>query len=149
MTAFTNNETEETRLLPEHDDVFSNGKLSEHDNPETSQVSSIAVLPIALLAALAMAATAATTVYAYASLLCKDPTHCHESERRAYAGTVAVATCIANVCGLLALGAFEKLSRRNRKLGLAAWLVCRSMSVGALALGGESRLYCTACSHGH
>jgi hypothetical protein len=101
------------------------------------KVSPVAVLPIALLAALAMAATAATTIYAYASLLCKDPTHCRDAERNVYAGAVAVATCVANVCAILALGSFEKLSKRNHKAGIATWLICRSLSVAALALGGQ------------
>lgn len=133
----TNATTETSALLP---------ALEEHDAPtkepskrragETVQVSPFAVLPIALLAALAMAATAATTIYAYASLLCKDPTRCRDSERTTYAGAVAAATYVANVCALLALGGFAKLSRRNHKAGLALWIICRSMSVVTLALGG-------------
>lgn len=97
-----------------------------------------AYLPLALLAALAVAAIAATTVFAYASLLCEDPTDCGESERSAYAGTVAAASCVANVCGLLFLGTLEKLSKRNRRAGLILWLVLRSMSVFVLAFGGTS-----------
>lgn len=99
-----------------------------------------AVLPVAFLAALAMSATAASSIFAYANLLCKIPTDCHESERNLYAGAVAVASCIANICGLVILGFLEKLSQNNNKVVLALWLWCRSMSVVMLALGGENLL---------
>jgi hypothetical protein len=96
-----------------------------------------AVLPIALLSALAIAATAATQIHAYASLLCDDARHCNDDERRRFAGAVATATTLANGCALLAIRGFEAISKRHSKLGLAIWLVVRSMSVGALSLGGE------------
>jgi len=100
-------------------------------------VNPFSVLPIAFLTALGMAATATTSIYAYASLLCKNPTHCQKSERNLYAGSVALAVSIANLCSLLALGPLEKLSRTHRKLGLVLWILCRSMSVVMLALGGS------------
>lgn len=93
------------------------------------------VLPLALLAALAMAATAATTIFAYARLLCKVPTHCRDAERNLYAGAVAAATCMANTCGLLLLGVLERLSRQNYKNALLVWFSLRSMSVVMLAIG--------------
>ncbi|KAJ8069775.1 hypothetical protein OCU04_000191 [Sclerotinia nivalis] len=93
------------------------------------------ILPISFLAALGMAATSATSIFAYATLLCKDPKRCKGSEQKDYAGSVALSVSIANICSLLALGPFDKLSRRHRKTGLALWIICRSMSVGVLALG--------------
>lgn len=96
------------------------------------------VLPLALLAALAMAATAATTIFAYASLLCTVPTKCRNAERNVYAGTVAVATLIANGCGLLFLGALARLARHNHEMGLKLWFALRSMSVVMLAVGCAS-----------
>lgn len=98
------------------------------------------VLPISFLAALGMAATAATSIFAYATLLCKDPKSCNESEQKDYAGSVALSVSIANICSLLALGSLEKLSKRHRKTGLILWIVCRSMSVAVLALGGMLKL---------
>lgn len=85
-----------------------------------------------------MAATAATSVFAYAFLLCDIPTECKNSERSSYAGVVATAICIANVCGLLVLGSMENLSKRNHKIGILLWLLCRSLSIVVLALGGSS-----------
>ncbi|CAD6577322.1 MAG: hypothetical protein ASARMPRED_008217 [Alectoria sarmentosa] len=86
-----------------------------------------------------MAATAATTIFAYASLLCRDPTDCRDSERNLYAGAVAVATCAANVGGLLFLGTLERLSRENYKAALILWFVLRSMSVVVLVVGYQLR----------
>lgn len=95
------------------------------------------LLPLALLAALAIAATSATSVFAYASLLCRDPRHCGDDERGVYAGAVALATTLANICGLLLLGPLERISRKSQTRGLMLWLVCRSSSVLLLALGGQ------------
>ena len=95
-----------------------------------------AVLPIALLVALGMAATSATTIFAYADILCEDAAHCKGSEQSAYAGTVALATVVANVWGLLSIGPYEQLIKANRKAGLACWLLFRALSVAVLAFGG-------------
>lgn len=100
-----------------------------------TSISAFRILPLALFAALAMAATAATTIFTYASLLCKNPTHCQASERNRYAGAVAVATSSANIGGLLVLGTLERLSKRNHKAGLMLWFSLRSMSVMMLAVG--------------
>ncbi|KAF4626877.1 hypothetical protein G7Y89_g11281 [Cudoniella acicularis] len=100
-----------------------------------NQCSAFAVLPLALLSALAMAATAATSMFAFAFLLCEVPTECKASERNLYAGVIALATGIANICSLLVLGAIGTLSKRNHKLNILLWLLCRSMSVVALASG--------------
>ncbi|KAI0419769.1 hypothetical protein F5X98DRAFT_333914 [Xylaria grammica] len=94
-----------------------------------------AVLPIALISALAVAATAATQIYAYESMLCKDAHHCDDSERRAFAASVAIATAVANVCALLSIRMFEALGKDHLRLGLGIWLLVRSLSVVALALG--------------
>ncbi|KAI1322275.1 hypothetical protein F5Y16DRAFT_387097 [Xylariaceae sp. FL0255] len=92
-------------------------------------------LPLAFLSALALAFTAAAQIFVYADLLCSDPRHCQDAERRKFAASVAIATFVANCCALLSLGGFEILSRRRTRAGLAIWLVVRSMSVVALALG--------------
>ena len=63
-------------------------------------LSPVAVRPSALLAAVALATTAATEIFAYTALLCKDPTNCRDAEKTAYAGAVAIAVGIANVCAL-------------------------------------------------
>jgi len=94
------------------------------------------VLPIALSASVAMAATAATTVYAYAVIICANPAHC-EGKQSAYAGSVALATAIANVCGILALGPLQEAIKTNPKAGLFFWLVSRAMSVIVLGVAGK------------
>ena len=103
------------------------------------------ILPLAFTSALAMAATAATSIFAYATLLCRIPTQCTDDERNVYAGGVAVSTAVANVCGLLAVGPLERLSGRSRRGGLGAWIVIRSMSVIALALGGTVSYQTRVC----
>ena len=135
--------TETTRLLAECEEdrnygdqtVLPSNPTSTLATTDTEIASPHQILPLALFTALAMGATAATTIFAYASLLCKDPTHCRETERNVYAGTVAAATCIANLCGLLLLGTLERLSRKNHKAGLLLWLSLRSMSVVMLLIG--------------
>ena len=102
------------------------------------------VLPIPFLAAVGVAATAATTVFAYAVLLCKDPTRCESDERAAYSTTVVTASLIGNVAALLMLGPMEKLVAKDKRSGLLVWLVFRSMSIIVLALGGRPsfNLFC-------
>ncbi|KAH7303237.1 hypothetical protein B0I35DRAFT_333669, partial [Stachybotrys elegans] len=92
-------------------------------------------LPIALVAALAMASTAATAYFAYATLLCKDPRHCSDTEMSRYAGFVAAVTCISNLLGILALGPLQSIAAANRHLGLLIWMLCRPMSAVMLLLG--------------
>jgi hypothetical protein len=87
-----------------------------------------------------MAATGASQVYTYATLLYRDPQHCQAAEQHNFSSVVAAATSVANMCSLLALGSFEKVSRRSCKQGLVIWLVVRTMSIGALALGHELTL---------
>ena len=149
MSSRNDSTDETTRLLIEQQEsanyeprVTSQAHEDGLQNTATTRyIPPYAVLPLALFSALAMAATAATSVFAYAFLLCKDPTQCTESESHSYAGAVAVATCIANLCGILVLGGLEKLSRKNQKLHLLLWLLCRSMSVVALASGGLHSLF--------
>ena len=105
----------------------------------------IMFLPLALISALAMAATAATSIFVYATLLCKDPTACTDPESNVYAGEVALFTAIANVCGLLAVGPLERFSKRSRRGGLCLWIVIRSMSVVSLALGGMKSYVANVC----
>ncbi|POS71306.1 hypothetical protein DHEL01_v210296 [Diaporthe helianthi] len=56
------------------------------------------VLFLSFSASVGMAATAATTVFAYALIMCEDPAHCQGEEKAAYAGAVALAVGIANLC---------------------------------------------------
>ncbi|OJJ45952.1 hypothetical protein ASPZODRAFT_167648 [Penicilliopsis zonata CBS 506.65] len=91
------------------------------------------LLPIALLASLGITATAATSVFAYAYLLCADPTHCQNEERAAYAGTLALATTVANVCAILAVGPLHLLGRRNAVASLLLWFGARGASVAVLS----------------
>lgn len=95
------------------------------------------VLPLALSASVAMAATAATTVYGYAVIMCADPAHCKDDERGSYAGAVALAAGIANVCGILALGPLQDAIGFHPKAGLFFWLLSRAMSVAVLAVAGK------------
>jgi hypothetical protein len=92
-------------------------------------------MPVSFLASCAIAATAASTVYAYAHILCKDASQCADAEKTAYASAVAVATTLANVCGLLAVGIYERLSTQQ---GLAVWIGLRAGSVVVLGAGGKA-----------
>lgn len=94
------------------------------------------VLLLALSTSIAMAATAATTVFAYAVILCDDPTQCNGQEKGAYAGAVALAAGVANICGILALGPLQHAVQVNVKYGLMFWIMSRGTSVAVLALGG-------------
>lgn len=95
------------------------------------------VLFLALSTSIAMAATAATTVFAYAVILCEDPQQCKNEEKSAYAGAVALAAGIANVCGILALGPLQYAVQLNVKYGLLFWITSRGTSVAILALAGR------------
>lgn len=144
MNCVTVEASEITALLQQElPSVICNNNESSYQGPtqykSTLRVSTsgVRLLPISLFAALAMAATGASQVYTYATLLCRDPQHCQATEQHNFSGVVAAATSVANMCSLLALGSFEKVSRQSCKHGLVIWLVVRTMSVGALALGRE------------
>ncbi|KAI1421998.1 hypothetical protein F5Y12DRAFT_765123 [Xylaria sp. FL1777] len=125
-------------VVPTHDRPFDHdARLATQDDfrPIKFINSPASALPIALLSALAVAATAATQIYTYANLLCKDAQHCNDSESRKFAASVAVATAVANVCALFSIRGFEALCKRYTRVGLAIWLLVRSFSVIALALG--------------
>lgn len=96
------------------------------------------VLPVAFLSAIAMSSTAATAYYAYASLLCRDPSHCEGDETSRYAGFVAVTTCVSNTLGVIALGPLQTMVKKHRILGIVLWQGTRSMSPIMLLTGGES-----------
>lgn len=127
----------------------SSGPLPSQTGTETTQVNIEPgrVLPLALLASLAMASTAATTLFAYAALLCKDSQHCGENETSRYAGFVAGATSISNIIGMAALGYLQKVAAKGRA-GLVLWLVCRSMSIVMLLVGGEFLVHIVSKSPG-
>lgn len=91
-------------------------------------------VPVSFLASCAIAATAASTVYAYAHILCQDASQCGDEERAAYASAVAVATTIANVCGLVAVGVYSRLPTHT---GLGLWIGLRAGSVVVLGAGGQ------------
>jgi hypothetical protein len=94
------------------------------------------VLPISLLASLGIAATVASTIYAYADLLCADPTSCKDAEQSKYAAVVAVANGITHTVAILILGPLERLVKRRLKAGLVIWLACRAASVLCVIVGG-------------
>lgn len=121
---------DDTPLSPPSDDAGAISSIIPDDHINR-------VLPIALAAALAMAATSATTVYAYADIICADPAHCQKEEQSAYAGAVALATGIANVCGILALGPLHISMKSRLKGGLYFWLISRATSVATLAIAGK------------
>ncbi|KAK8154309.1 major facilitator superfamily domain-containing protein [Phyllosticta citrichinensis] len=89
-------------------------------------------MPVSFLASCAMAATAASAVYAYAHILCQDASRCADKEKAAYASAVAAATTIANVCGLVAVGIYQRLPTRG---ALALWVGLRAGSVVVLSAG--------------
>lgn len=130
-------EQEQERSRPVTDSAHAPGLLTNPRVQSCKEISPVAVLPIALLAALALATTSATEIFAYADLLCKNPTHCHDDEKTNYARAVAMAVIIANVCALLALGPLAEICSKNHKICLTLWLVCRSMNVATLAFGGK------------
>lgn len=84
-----------------------------------------------------MAATVATTIYAYADLLCTDPTACEDTEQSAYAAVVAIANGIAHTVAILILGPLQHLVNRYLKAGLFLWISCRAASVVCLVIGGD------------
>lgn len=94
-------------------------------------------LPVALLASLGMAATTATTIYAYATLLCEDPTSCNDGEQSSYAAAVAIASGIAHAVAIMILGPMERLVKKHLQAGLRIWIVCRATSVTCLVVGGS------------
>ncbi|KAE8152944.1 hypothetical protein BDV25DRAFT_137346 [Aspergillus avenaceus] len=96
-------------------------------------------LPVSLLASLGMAATVATTIYAYADLLCADPTACEDTEQSAYAAVVAIANGIAHVVAILILGPLQHLVQIYLKAGLYLWVSCRAASVVCLVIGVAAR----------
>ena len=103
------------------------------------------ILPIALSASLGMAATAATIVFAYTVVVCADPVHYNAKEQSKYVGAVAVATGVANTCGVLALGPLQLVMKGRPKVGLLFWLASRATSVAILAIGGEPKLHDVLC----
>ena len=129
-----NNQTPDAGL-PQYGTQQLSGATTTEPSPDFAPA---LVLPVPFLAAVGVAATAATTVYAYAVLLCRDPTRCQSHEQTAYATVVATASLIGNVSALAILGPMEKLVSKNKKIGLVLWLIFRSMSVVVLAIGGRS-----------
>lgn len=94
------------------------------------------VLPVALFCSMGMAATSATTIFAYETLLCKDPRDCSPDEKERYSATVALSAAIANFCAIVALWLLPLLPQGNPKASLYFWLASRASSVAVLAIGG-------------
>ncbi|EAW11031.1 uncharacterized protein ACLA_066670 [Aspergillus clavatus NRRL 1] len=103
-------------------------------------------LPVAFLASLGMAATTATTIYAYANLLCEDPTSCKDGEQSAYAAAVAIASGIAHAVAIMILGPMERVIKKHLRAGLLIWIVCRATSVLCLVIGVSIRSVTIAVS---
>ncbi|KAI0549792.1 hypothetical protein F4679DRAFT_545558 [Xylaria curta] len=143
MNQYASSGAEREPLLSQEEPVIpqaiATNSYPDCPNQTTFIHSPASALPLALISALALAATAATQIYVYADLLCHDPSHCDDSERRKFAASVAIATTIANALAPFTLSAFEALVRRNSRISLALWLLVRSMSVGALVLGAFVR----------
>lgn len=134
-----NSRTETTPLLGCED-----GDVPARHEPDSSEarphlvyLSPPWVLPLALVAALAMSSTAATAYFAYATLLCSNATRCEEEESAEFARSIAFATSVANILGILALGPLQRLTRTRLKLGLLSWLAVRSMSAMMLLIGSK------------
>ena len=137
---------DETTPLAPNRDNHGDGQSSPDSVPDRHRQVSVnvipeqyisRVLPLALSASVGMAATAATTVYAYAVIMCADPSHCRDAEQSSYAGAVALAAAIANVCGILTLGPLQDAIKLNPKAGLFFWLTSRATSVAVLAVAGQ------------
>jgi hypothetical protein len=127
--------TEETALLSTHRDAgFSQSILqpSKNSNPSPRRV-----LPIAFSVALAMSSSAATAYYAYATLLCKDSSHCKGDETSKYAQFIAATTSVSNLLGMILLGPLQALMNKNPIYGLILWQLTRSISPIMLLTGGE------------
>ncbi|KAH8723044.1 major facilitator superfamily domain-containing protein [Phaeosphaeriaceae sp. PMI808] len=121
---------ETTSLLDRHEQE--NGKVT---GGYVGVTEAVKVIPFALLASLAIAVTSATMVFAYASLICRDPAHCQDAESSDYAASVAVAVFLANVAGTFALGPLGQLVTKYRAAAMWVWIICRALSVAVLALG--------------
>ncbi|KUJ23218.1 MFS general substrate transporter [Mollisia scopiformis] len=100
-----------------------------------TQKSFYLVLPIAFFASFSMAITNPSTLFAYATLLCKDALACQKEEENSYSGTFAASTAVTNLCGILVLGILPLLRRMSTKAPLYFWLISRAHSVGFLMLG--------------
>jgi hypothetical protein len=134
----------------ESDPLFDRHEQEYGEVQDDSVVLSTAtnIIPFALLASLAIAVTSATTVFAYASLICRDPTHCQNAESSDYAAAVAVATFLANLAGTFALGPLGRLITKYRLGALWVWIICRASSVAVLALGGMYWNHTQICRYG-
>ncbi|KJK66605.1 hypothetical protein P875_00128088 [Aspergillus parasiticus SU-1] len=89
--------------------VSTDNQPIHNEAPSEHHVTASQFLPISLLSSLGMAATVATTIYAYADLLCTDPTACEDTEQSAYAAVVAIANGIAHTVAILILGPLQHL----------------------------------------
>jgi hypothetical protein len=129
--------SERTALLTEHTAATAAQQIDPPRNTlRNDQIRH--VLPIALAAACAIAATSATTIFAYASITCADPTHCNAHEQDRYSGTVAIASVVAEFCGIISISVLRRWTTSNPKFGLCFWLGCRGTGVAILASGGKT-----------
>ncbi|KAG6988948.1 hypothetical protein G7Y79_00067g095630 [Physcia stellaris] len=123
-----------TDTLPSNGETL--GLLADHElHQPNEQNSEETETPSFNSSDVALATTAATSIYAYAKLLCDDPTHCEGLEQKNYAKAVAAAALVANISGLVVLGPLASISKKNDTVGLTLWLVIRMLSVLFLATG--------------
>ncbi|KAF2014419.1 hypothetical protein BU24DRAFT_423375 [Aaosphaeria arxii CBS 175.79] len=126
--------SEQTNLLDNGENTDQN-EAGSGSISRTTYLPPVLVLPLALLSALALSSTSATAYYTYATLLCKDATHCKGQETNRFAGYVAVATAISNILGIASLGPLQRITKTKLKLGLTFWITIRSMSPMMLFVG--------------
>lgn len=135
----------------DHHDATENSPLlsEQSDNGEGPKPSPslTRVLPLALIASIGVHMTAASTVFVYASLFCVHPQRCKDAEQRQFAGSVATATALANIAGLVSLGYLERLIQTSTRVGLTVWFGCRGLGVLGLTAGGTLQcrpIWCNA-----
>ncbi|GFF57411.1 hypothetical protein IFM51744_09199 [Aspergillus udagawae] len=115
-----------------------------HDTLQNTRNAAYRTLPLALLASLGMAATTATTIYAYADLLCEDPTACKNGEQNAYAAVVAIASGIAHAMAIMILGPTEQLIQKHLRAGLLIWIdfsLTMAVSIRSVTIAVSGRIF--------
>lgn len=95
------------------------------------------ILPLAFTSSFAITTISAAGVHAYAAITCRDPAHCDEEERKRFSATVAIATALANFCGIGTIWFLKAKAEAYPKIGLGLWFGCRALGISILALGGK------------
>ena len=84
---------------------------------------------MAFVGGFCIAGTVAAIMFVYSSLICADHARCDRREKETYAKTVAAATTVTNVLGVVLLGPVQHVGRWKRQAGLALWLMARGSSL--------------------